>query len=294
MRVDNFSIKPSTTGFPVPVVALSGSAVSPKLGVVFRASPQWSLFGNYASGFRAPNAGQVNAFFENVTSFYKTIPNGALKPEKSNNFEFGARARLDQLTLDATVFTGKFKDLIEDSRQISGAGTAANPTVFQSVNIDNATISGFEVKGSMDWGKVGMGKLSTPFSYGQARGKVDNTGLPLDSVDPAKLSLGVRYEAAVWDIRLNATHHAAKKASDIGQQLVTLPLQFAVPASTTYDLSGQWRFTKTTRLNASVANLTNQKYWNWSSVRGVASNAVALAAYSQPGRKINVSLVTEF
>lgn len=294
VRVDNFSIKPSTTGFPVPVVALSGSAVSPKLGVVFRASPQWSLFGNYASGFRAPNAGQVNAFFENVTSFYKTIPNGALKPEKSNNFEFGARARLDQLTLDATVFTGKFKDLIEDSRQISGAGTAANPTVFQSVNIDNATISGFEVKGSMDWGKVGMGKLSTPFSYGQARGKVDNTGLPLDSVDPAKLSLGVRYEAAVWDIRLNATHHAAKKASDIGQQLVTLPLQFAVPASTTYDLSGQWRFTKTTRLNASVANLTNQKYWNWSSVRGVASNAVALAAYSQPGRKINVSLVTEF
>jgi hemoglobin/transferrin/lactoferrin receptor protein len=227
-------------------------------------------------------------------SFYKTIPNGALKPEKSNNFEFGARARLDQLTLDATVFTGKFKDLIEDSRQISGAGTAANPTVFQSVNIDNATISGFEVKGSMDWGKVGMGKLSTPFSYGQARGKVDNTGLPLDSVDPAKLSLGVRYEAAVWDIRLNATHHAAKKASDIGQQLVTLPLQCAVPASTTYDLSGQWRFTKTTRLNASVANLTNQKYWNWSSVRGVASNAVALAAYSQPGRKINVSLVTEF
>ncbi len=294
VRLDHFSIKPSTTGFPVPVVALSGSAVSPKLGVVFRASPQWRLFGNYASGFRAPNAGQVNAFFENVTSFYKTIPNGALKPEKSNNFELGARGRLDPLTLDATVFTGKFRDLIEDNRQVSGAGTAANPTVFQSVNIDNATISGFEVKGSMDWGKVGTGKLSTPFAYGRAYGRVDNTGLPLDSIDPAKLTVGVRYETAAWDIRLNATHHAAKKPSDIGQQRVTLPLQFAVPASTTYDLSGQWRFAKTTRLNASITNLTHQKYWSWSSVRGVASNAPALDAYTQPSRQFNVSLVTEF
>ena len=294
VRVDNFSIKPSTTGFPVAVAALSGSAVSPKLGVLYRATPEWSVFGNYASGFRAPNAGQVNAFFENVTSFYKTIPNGALKPETSNNFELGLRGRLSQLTFDATIFTGKFKDLIEDSRQVSGAGTAANPTVFQSVNIDNATISGFEVKGSFDWGKVGMGKLSTPFSYGEARGKVDNTGLPLDSIDPAKLSVGVRYDTAMWDVRLNAMHRSAKKTSDIGQQLVTLPLQFATPAVTTFDLSGQWRFTKTARLNASITNLTNQKYWNWSDVRGVASTAVALDAYTQPGRKFNVSLVTEF
>lgn len=294
VRVDNFSIKPSQEGFPVPVVALSGSAVSPKFGVLYRATPQWSVFGSYASGFRAPNAGQVNAFFENVTQFYKTIPNGALKPEKSKNFEFGARGRFDQLTLDGTVFTGKFKDLIEDNRNVGGAGVAGNPTIFQSVNINNATISGFEVTGNMQWGQVGMGKLSTLFSYGQARGNVDNTGLPLDSIDPAKLNVGVRYETAVWDLRLDAIRHAAKKVSDIGQQLVTLPLQFATPASTTFDLSGQWRFTKSTRLNASIVNLTNQKYWRWSDVRGVASNAVALDAYTQPGRKFNVSLVTEF
>ena len=294
VRVDNFSIKPSQTGFPVPAVALSGSAVSPKFGVLFRASPQWSVFANYASGFRAPNAGQVNAFFENVTAFYKTIPNGALKPEKSQNFELGARGRLDQLTIDAAVFSGKFTDFIEDNRQVGGTGVPGNPTIFQSVNINNATISGFEIKGVMDWGKVGMGKLSTPFSYGQTRGTIDNTGLPLDSIDPAKLSVGVRFEAAVWNVRLSAIHHAAKKGSDIGQQLVALPLQFATPASTTFDLSGQWRFNKSTRLNASIANLTNQKYWKWSDVRGVASNAVFLDAFTQPGRKFNVSLVTEF
>ena len=294
VRVDNFSIQPSQDGFTVPVAALSGWAVSPKLGVLYRATSAWSFFGNYASGFRAPNAGQVNAFFENVTQFYKTIPNSALKPEKSQNFEFGARGRLDQLTLDAAMFAGRFTDLIEDNRQVGGTGAPGNPTIFQSVNINNATISGFEVKGAMDWGKVGVGKLSTVFVYGVAHGKVSNTGLPLDSIDPAKLSVGVRYESAQWSVRLNALHHAAKKVSDMGQQVVTLPMQFATPASTAFDLAGQWRFTKSTRLNASIVNLTNQKYWRWSDVRGVQSNAVFLDAFTQPGRKLNLSLVTEF
>ena len=296
VRVDQFRIDASQAGFPVPAVSVSGSAVSPKFGVLYRATPQWSFFGNYASGFRAPNAGQVNAFFENITQFYKTIPNQGLKPETSKNLEFGARGRFNQLSLDAAVFHGKFNNLIQDNVQVGGNGTAANPTVFQTINIDNATITGFEVRGVMDWGKVGNGRLSTPFAYGQTTGKVTNTGKPLDTVDPAKLSMGLKYETAAWDVRLDANHHSAKNFSDIATQLVGTPLtpQFAVPASTTLDISGQWRISKTLRFNASVVNLTNQKYWNWSDVRSVAANSAVLDAYTQPGRRLNVTLVADF
>ena len=294
VRIDRFQIKPSQTGFPVPAVGLSGSAVSPKVGVLIRATPEVAVFGNYASGFRAPNAGQVNAFFENVTQFYKSIPNPNLKPEKSKNFEFGARANFAALTLEASVFEGDFTNLIEDNRQISGNFTAANPTINQSVNINSATINGFEIKGNVQWGKFGAVSISTPFSYGEANGVDNRTGLPLDSIDPAKLTLGVRFESANWNLRLDATKHAAKNRADIGAVLATTPLQFTVPASTTFDLSGQWTIVKGTRLNASVVNLTNRKYWNWSEARGIASNAVALDSYTQPGRKFNVSLVTDF
>ena len=296
VRLDRFSIDAAQTGFPVPAVSLAGSAVSPKWGVLWRATPQWSLFGNYASGFRAPNAGQVNAFFENVTQFYKTVPNAALKPEKSQNLEFGARARFDQLTLDTAMFYGKFNNLIQDNVQVAGNGTALSPTVFQSINVDKATISGFEVRGVMNWGPWGGGKFSTPFSYGQTNGMVTNTGKPLDSVDPAKLAVGVRFETAVWDLRLDASRHSAKNFSEIGTQLVGTPPtpQFAVPAATTLDLGGQWRIHKALRLNASIGNLTNQKYWNWSDVRTIAANSSVLDAYTQPGRKFNVSLVADF
>ena len=289
LRLDRYKIDASQAGFGGVVVSPSDSAVSPKLGVLYRATPQWSVFGNVASGFRAPNAGQVNAFFENVTQFYKTIPNPNLKPEKSQNFEIGARGRLDALTLDVAAFTGRFKDLIEDSVRVGGAGTAASPTVFQSINIGNARISGFEVKGRMDWGRVAGGQLTTPFTYGTARGKDSDTGKPLDSIDPAKIRAGIQYATAGWDLRLDLAHHAAKKLGDTNAAL------FVSPAATTLDVGGQWRIQKNLRLNATVANLTNKKYWNWSDVRAATASQVAVIdAFSQPGRSLQVSLVADF
>jgi hemoglobin/transferrin/lactoferrin receptor protein len=303
VRADSFKIDAAQAGFPVPAVSLSGSAVSPKVGVIYRASPRWTVFGNYASGFRAPNAGQVNGFFQNLAGGYRTVPNPNLKPEKSRNVEFGVRGRLDQLSFDTAVFYGRFKDLIQDGATVSGTfGNPANPAVIQSINIDNATISGFEIKGAMNWGKVGNGQLSTPFAYGYTRGTVKNTGKPLDTIDPAKLVVGVKYETASWDVRLDASHHSAKKFSDISAQTIAaappaVPVafpQFAVPSATTLDLTGQWRISKTLRVNAGIINLTDKKYWNWSDVRGVAANSSFRDAYSQPGRYFNVSLVADF
>lgn len=303
LRADRFRIDASQAGFPVTAVSLSGSAVSPKLGAIYRATPELSVFGNYASGFRAPNAGQVNGFFQNAAGGYRTVPNSNLKPEKSQNIEFGVRGRLDQLSFDAAVFYGRFKDLIQDGAIMSGAfGNPGNPAVIQSINIDNATISGFEIKGVMDWGKAGKGQLSTPFAYGYTRGTVRNTGKPLDTIDPAKLSVGLKYETPGWHVRLDANHRSAKKFEDISAQTVAaappaVPVatpQFAVPSATTLDLSGQWRFSKTLRLNAAIINLTNKKYWNWSDVRGVAANSSFRDAYTQPGRYFNVSLVADF
>lgn len=292
VRLDRFKLDASQAGFVGQAASLSGSAVSPKFGVLWRATPEWSVFGNYASGFRAPNASQLNGFFENVTQFYKTISNPDLKPEKSKNLEFGLRGRLDRLSLDLAAFTGRFNNLIEDNVTVGGAGAVGNPTVFQSINVGNATISGFEIKGVMDWGRVAGGTLSMPFGYGQTRGTDKSTGRPLNSIDPAKLHVGVKYATAAWDLRLDARRHSAKKAGDV---FVAAPAtQYVVPAATTLDLSGQWRITPTLRLNAGIANLTDRKYWNWSDVRGLSATSLVADAYTQPGRHFNVSLVADF
>lgn len=294
VRFDHFSIDADQNGFNAQAVSLSGSAVSPKLGVLFRATTEWSVYGNYARGFKAPNAFQVNNFFENVTAGYKTIPNPSLKPEKSENFEFGVRGRLANLNFDAAAFTGDYKDFIEDNRQVGGRGIPRiDPLIFQSVNIARARISGFEVKGEATFPLAGGDVLSVPFAYGQAKGRDRTSNQPLNSVDPRKISVGLKYQAPAWNVRLDAVHHAAKKLSDIDRTALA-GAYYAIPSATTLDLSAQWRITRDLRLNASVVNLTNKKCWLWSDVRGGAVTAGNIDAFTQPGRHVNVSLVADF
>lgn len=292
VRFDRFKLATSQDGFMGQAASLSGSAVSPKLGVLWRASPEWSVFGNYASGFKAPNANQLNGFFENVTSFYKTISNPSLKPEKSQNLELGVRGRTGQLSLDVAAFTGRFRNLIEDNTTVGGSGRRGDPVIFQSINVGNARISGFEVKGGMDWGRVAGGRLTTPFGYGQTHGKDIDSGKSLNSIDPAKLYAGLKYETPAWDVWLDVSRHAGKKAGDVA--VAANATQFLVPAATTLDLGGQWRISKKLRLNLGMVNVTDKKFWNWSDVRGVAANSSVVDAYTQPGRHVNVSLVADF
>lgn len=296
VRFDHFSLNADQAGFSppstTPAASLSGSATSPKLGVLLRATPQWSVYGNYAAGFRAPNAGQVNRYFENPNQFYKTLPNPNLKPEKSQNFEIGARGRLDALSFDAALFTGRYKDFIEDYAVVGGAGTAASPLVYQAINRNRVRINGFEFKGQMDWGRFAGGEWSTPFGYGQASGKDLNTGKPINSISPWRLNAGVQYRTAAWDLRLDAAHRAAKNRSDV--DFTSTASQFATPSATTLDLSGQWRIRRDLRLNAGVYNLTDRKYWNWADVQGLSSASTVLDAYTQPGRYVRVSLVADF
>ncbi len=294
VRFDRFSIDAKQDGFNAQAVSLSGSAVSPKLGVLFRATPEWSVYGNYASGFKAPNAFQVNNFFENVIQGYKTIPNPNLKPEKSQNFEVGVRGRTGIFRFDAAAFTGDYRDLIENDRQVGGVfGSRANPATFQSVNIGRARISGFEFKGELDWTTDGQG-FSAPFAYGETKGRDRTNNRPLNSVDPQKASAGVRYAAPTWSLRVDWVYHAAKKRSDVDGVEVTGGLQFLTPSALTVDVGAQWRIRKDLRLNMAIVNLTDKKYWMWSDVRGVTSTSAIRDAYTQPGRHFNVSLVADF
>ena len=301
LRYDHFALDvTSQAGFYPPAKqpgqSLSGSALSPKIGVLYRATPQWSVFGQYSAGFRAPDASQVNGYYENMAEQVIIIPNADLKPEKSRGYEVGVRGRLDRLSLDVAAFTSNYSNLIMDTVLIRGTGTAADPRIFQTINTERARIHGFEVKGQYDWGRVAGGRLATPFSYGKARGVNRATGMPINSVDPAQLALGLKYDTAAWGLRLDMRHHAAKSAKDIDSaSSVKLPnTQFTIPSATTLDISAQWRLRKDLRLNFAVHNLTNRKYWMWPDVYGLAAASTTNDAYTQPGRSAHVSLVMDF
>lgn len=307
LRVEQFALDVlSQDGFsppaPAPAKALSGSNWSPKLGVLLRAAPQWTVYANYGSGFRVPNAAQVNGFVENPTpsTFVTLLANPDLQPETSRNAEFGVRTRYDGGNLDFAIFAGDFQHLIVDKKPLGGSGTANNPLLFQTVNVDNARIQGFEFKGAFEWGELAGVAMSTPFSYGQARGTDRGTDRPLNSIDPAKLTLGLRLDGLEWNARLYATYLAAKTVGDLETPYLPKPVnpprieQLTLPEATKVDVHLLWRLRKGLRAHLAVINLTDRKIWHWSDVQGLAASSAVIDAYTQPGRHLNLSLRAEW
>ena len=309
LRFDHFSIDvTSQAGFYPPAKqpgeSLSGSALSPKFGVLYRATSEWSLFGQYASGFRAPEPGHLNGYLEVDKVNATVLSNPNLKPEKSRGLELGTRARMQRLSLDASVFANHYANLISElevvsSRVVPGApGTPPKVyTDFQTLNKARARITGWEVKGAYDWGVIGNGRLRSDFSYGQTRGVDRDTGKPINSIAPAQLTLGLRYDTAAWTWTADLRQQAAKKAKDIDSGAYLDPkngVQFAPPAFALLDLGAQWRVRKDLRVNVALSNVTNRKYWLWPDVHGRAGTAADIDAYTQAGRAGKGSLVMDF
>jgi len=172
--------------------------------------------------------------------------------------------------------------------RVGGTGAPGNPILFQAINRGRVKLSGFELEGR--WAVTPATTLK--LAYGQTRGRDTLLDQPLNSVNPAKLVMGVDHRIADWTLGAVVTHAAAKDDADINRS--TTAQQFATPSWTTLDLRATWRITPSTRLSAAVHNVTDRKYWLWSSVQGVAGNLATLDAYTSPGRSLSVALVTDF
>ena len=303
LRFDHFSIDvTSQDGYHPPAAqpgqSVSGSAVSPKFGVLWRATPEWSVFGQYATGFRAPEAGHLNGYLEVDRVNAIVLSNPDLKPEKSRGIEVGVRGRMERLSLDASVFASNYSNLISELEAVNVYMSGGMlHTEFQTINKARARISGFEIKGEYDWGRVGEGRLRTPFSYGRTRGVDRDTRKPINSVHPAQLTLGARYDTAVWSLFLDGRYQAAKKSRHIDSTAyvdASQGEQFAPRSATVFDLGAQWRLRPGVRLNFAVHNITNRKYWLWPDVHGRPAGSADIDAYTQPGRSVRISLVADF
>ncbi|MDM1707235.1 TonB-dependent hemoglobin/transferrin/lactoferrin family receptor [Thiopseudomonas alkaliphila] len=268
------------------------SMLSPKLGVTYQLNPQHSLYGQYAAGYRAPQAVQIFGEFENP-GMYRTLANTRLKAETSDSFELGLRANYALGNLDLAVFYNRYDDFIEQvSRPSNKPGYPFGE--FQYINQDRVTIYGAEFKGELFLDEVGFsqGWLARS-SLAYARGKDKKSGQPLNSVDPLKAVFGLGYEQSngTFGGDLNWTLVAAKNRVNTEQ----LPSQFKTAGYGVLDLNGWWQMSEQLQINAGLYNLTNKRYWHWADMRGLSQQTgdINSARFSQPGRYAAVNLVWE-
>ncbi len=273
--------------------------VTPKFGLTYALTEQYTWFGQYAEGFRTPSAKALYGRFENLDQGYTVEPNPNLKPETSKGIETGIRGNFDAGSFDIAMFYNKYRDFIDEDAVVAGGTVEA----FQAKNIKRATIKGVEAKGRLDLDALGAPQgLYTQGAISYAHGRNDDTGQPLNSVNPLKGVFGLGYEQAQYGALVSWT--LVKKQNRVDSTTFFAPDgnssngPFKTPGFGIVDLTGFYKVTQDVTLNGGLYNLTDKKYWNWDDVRsydGVGEAGVTSPAnldrLTQPGRNFAINVI---
>lgn len=268
----------------------SDSAVSPKLGVVYRATEDLNVYGQYAFGFRAPPFDDVNAAFRNPIQSYVLVPNPNLQSETSQGAEIGVKGNVGPSTYQVAFFYNRYKDFIDSTTQLQCPGNPACVpgflVTFQATNRARVRIYGAEARG--EW--VFNPNWSVAGSIAYADGEDTTTSEPLNSVNPLTAVAGLRYTASdgSYGGALNVTAVQSKSSAAAPPNVQP----FLTPGFATVDITGYWNINRHVRLAGGIFNLLDKKYWLWSDVgqSGLTATSTAIDRYTQPGINASINL----
>ena len=305
VRVDRYELKPEVDSIfaednPTTAVAqLKKTSVSPKLGMVWRFTDQWSLFAGYARGFRSPPYNDVNIGLTNVAFGYTAIANPDLKPETSDGYELGLRFIAPAAYVSVSGYYNDYKDFIQSN--VNTGRNAQGLMVFQSQNIADARIYGAEMKAGIEFGELSPAlkgwALRSALAWSRGDNRTDDE--PLASVDPLRGTLGLMYDTDTWGVELAGTFVQRKRRlpPPAAQTNPNAPAPFVYqPAGYgVLDLMAHWNFAPGATFNVGVFNLADKRYIEWSSITpSLITNRALSDRFSSPGRTFSASLAVSW
>ncbi|MEO0366482.1 MAG: TonB-dependent hemoglobin/transferrin/lactoferrin family receptor [Pseudomonadota bacterium] len=282
-------------GAPVPE-DYDADEVTARLGAVYSLNDEWSVYGLYAEGFRAPPYDDVNVGFTNFIGGYKTIASPDLESERSEGLELGVRYQSDNSALSVNVFQTDYDDFIASFAiapqflATGGVDPADGLLTFQSINLDKVTIEGAELSAEVglgNWGGLGDFSLRSAIAYAEGE---DNDGAPIDSVEPLTGVFGLLYSSndGNWGGELVWTVVEAKDESDIFDPDTRQPSDgYGV-----VDLLLYGSLTERVRFNVGLFNVGDKEFIRWVDTAGIGGDAAR--RFTQPGFNAAVNLRVEF
>jgi hemoglobin/transferrin/lactoferrin receptor protein len=295
LRWDRFDLDARTDDIftdPDRLTDLENDELSLRFGAVFGIDDRLSIYAQYADGFRAPPPADVNLFLDIPLFNIRAIPNPDLKPETSGNFEGGVRWGSAGTYLEAAAYYSRYDDFIE-SRVPIGTDPASGTLLFQSRNLEEATIYGVELKFSqvLDVLHAALADWSIEGGLHWAHGENDVTDEPLNAVSPLKGIFNLYWEPARWPLRagLRIRHYAHQDRVDFSAGEFFVP-----PSATAADFSLRW--TPSPRMNwqLSLNNLGDARYWLYADVRRLAPDDPRVEIASQPGFHADLTFTLAF
>jgi hemoglobin/transferrin/lactoferrin receptor protein len=291
IRADRYELTPSNDpmyaeDFPfAELVSITESDLSPKLGLIYRITPDTDVYLQYAHGFRAPPYEDANIGLEIPVFNFRAIPNPDLRSETSDGFDLGVRWHGTNSGARLAVFRTRYTDFIASKMRI-GIDPDSGRLLFQSQNLSETIIEGVEGGGHINFQGV-LESFQIDGSFYLAQGENRDNGQPLNSVGPGQAVIGASWNSLDKGrrIRLQTTFTDAWDDRDESRGELFKP-----PGHVVFDLYFIQKLGERTTVRAGLLNLTDRTYWNWSDVRGLGPNDPALPYLAQAGTSVSLSL----
>ena len=266
---------------------IDDNELSVKLGFIHEFEEGLSLFGQYAEGFRAPDFQSANLSFTNLAYYYSVKVSPGLEPEESEGFELGLRGSTEKSSWSIAIYDNNYEKFIDTYM----SGMVMGMMVFEYGNLDEVDITGLEAELKTDISD----NLQASLAFNMTTG--DQNGEELLSVDPDEALIGLSWSSS--NRKLNISGYANIVGGSPDHLAPSCGRSGCVPALElsgliTYDLYASYEINTNLKARLAVRNLSDESYWNWSSVKGKSSNDANLDLFMEPGRNISMGLKYEF
>jgi hemoglobin/transferrin/lactoferrin receptor protein len=286
-KIDSLWLEDNAT---LDAVRVRHGAWSPSATVTWRLAPRLRVFGQYTHGFRSPPFEDVNIGLDLPSVGVRALPNAALQPERSDGVEFGLNLQHGALYGTVSLFETHYRNLIESKVNL-GRDSVTGLTIFQSQNRARARIRGieFDLRADLaDW-HAALDGFSARFSASRIEGADTARDVPLNSVDPAKLTLGLRFAPYPGGPAIEARLTTVRAKSNVDQPALGSALATTRGYATT-DIVAEYPLGNHGRIRGIVTNLFDRNYAVWADVRGRTVDDPLLPLYFSAGRGLSVAL----
>ncbi len=285
-----------TSFFQFPFTSVEQSNFSPtgNLGFTFNVQPDFKIYINGSTGFRAPNIDDAAKVFESTIATGGNpgrliVPNPDLKPEYTINGELGfSKTFSNVVNIQGTGFYTMLNDAIvsapftyNGASQVTYEGGLANVYAYQ--NVQKAYLVGGNFRLNADFNE--NVSFTSTINYTYARVKTDTVNFPLDHIPPVfgKTALVFTFDRFRADI--NAIYNFKKNLEDYspsGEDNLADATVDGMPAWTTLNLRTGYQLTKSLNVQFDVENILDK------------GSRVFGSGTSAPGRNFIFSLKGNF
>lgn len=195
-----------------------GTEVSPRVYLVWEASPELVVKGGYGHAFKAPTLKQISPSYVGAEGPHTFMGNADIQPEVSDSIEIGADWRRGPLALRGTLFHTEVEDLITYRLLSVTPGIPPRRTYLYD-NVNRARVSGLET--GYTWEITRGLEWNTDLLLLRTRDRTTGEALPDRPKTSASSQLGWRFGDG-WSTRAGLEYIGSQTTAGIRLPSYTL------------------------------------------------------------------------